>query len=86
MTLTFDLDLIFIFFFTKDLKSKDPRSLSLMVYKIEMHITYIKCIRGNNSHMERSYRFGQNRTKYEKDMIGAKTPIHCLRTLSTKII
>ena len=67
MTLTFDLDLIFIFW-TKDLKSKDPWSLALMVYKIEMHITYIKCIRGNNSHMERSYHFGQNRTNHAKDI------------------
>ena len=67
MTLTFDHDLIFIFL-DQGLKSKDLRSLSLMVYKIEIHITYIRCIKGNNSHMERSYRFGQNRTNHEKDI------------------
>ena len=29
---------LFSIFWTKDLKSKDPRSLSLMVYQLEMHI------------------------------------------------
>ena len=59
---------LFSFFWTKDLKSKDPRPISLMVYQLETHITYIKCIRGNNSHMERSYHFGQNRTNHAKDI------------------
>ena len=60
MTLTFDLNLIFLFFWTKDLKSKEPRSLSLMVYQLQLHFTYFKYRRGNNSHMEFPDRFGQN--------------------------
>ena len=67
MTLTFDLDLIFIFW-TKDLKSEDPRSLSLMVYQLEMHITYIIYIRGNNSHMESLESFGPNELPNPEDV------------------
>ena len=48
MTLTFDLS--FSFFWTKDLKTKDPRPLTLMVFQLKMHITYIKYKRGNNSY------------------------------------
>ena len=59
---------LFSIFWAKDLKLKDSRSLSLMVYKIIIHITYIKCIRGNNSHMERSYRFYQDGTNHAKDV------------------
>ena len=51
---------LFSFFWTKELKSKDPRPISLMVYQLETHITYIKCIRGNNSHMESPDSFGSN--------------------------
>ena len=51
---------LFSFFWTKELKSKDPRPISLMVYQLETHITYIKCIRGNNSHMESPDYFSPN--------------------------
>ena len=58
----------FSFFWTKDLKSKDPRSLSLMVYQLEMHITYIIYKRGDNSHMESPDSFGQNKTDHPEDI------------------
>lgn len=49
MNLTVD---VCFFSRTNALNSKDPLSLSLLVYKLQMHIAKFKCKRGNNSHMD----------------------------------
>ena len=40
-----------------------------MVYQLETHITYIKCIRGNNSHMESPDSFGSKEYPNPEDVM-----------------